>query len=92
MYNEKVNIALLNIQSQLNTYAILEPAAFGKENVCVLVEKGMFYGMGTIPDTMNFTDLQRLKNKITQYPENEAIRSMIRSYALKHPSKVYSMD
>jgi DNA polymerase-3 subunit epsilon len=92
LYNEKVNNALLNIQSQLSTYAILEPAVFGKENVCVLVEKGIFYGMGTIPDNMNFTDIQKLKRKITNYPENEAIRSMIRSYALKHPSKVYLMD
>ncbi|MBG9377603.1 GIY-YIG nuclease family protein [Panacibacter sp. DH6] len=91
-YNNKVSIAISNIQSQLNTYAILEPAVFGRENVCILVEKGTFYGMGTIPENTNFTDLGKLKTRITQYPENEAIRSLIRSYALRYPTKVYSMD
>ncbi|MEP6845914.1 MAG: exonuclease domain-containing protein [Panacibacter sp.] len=91
-YNERVNGALQNLQSQLSTYAILEPAAFGKQNVCVLVEKGVFYGMGAIPDTINFTDIERLKKKITQYPENEVIRSMLASYRLKYPSKVFDFE
>jgi DNA polymerase-3 subunit epsilon len=80
------------MQSQLSTYAILEPAAFGKQNVCVLVEKGVFYGMGSIPENTNFTNIEKLKKKINQYPENETIRTMIRSYALKHPDKVFMMD
>ncbi|CAN5570792.1 exonuclease domain-containing protein [soil metagenome] len=92
LYNEKVNHALQNMQSQLTTYAILEPAAFGKQNVCVLVEKGAFYGMGAIPENTNFTNIEKLKKKIIQYPENETIRTMIRSYALKYPNKVFLMD
>ena len=92
IYNEKVNNALQNMQAQQNTFLIMEPAAFSKENVCVLVEKGIFYGMGNIPDNMNFTDIDKVKKKMTQYPENEAIRSMVRSYAIKYPSKVYLME
>lgn len=92
IYNTRVDNALINMRSQLSTYAILEPAAFGNKNVCVLVENGKFYGMGAIQENMNFTDIEKLKRNITQYPENEAIKSIIRSYILKHPSKVYMME
>ena len=92
LYNAKVDGALQNMKAQQNSFIILEPAAFTRENVCVLVENGVFYGMGNIPENMNFTNLEKIKNKMTKYPENEAVRSMIRSYALRYPSKVYLME
>lgn len=90
-YNKKVSEALLHAQSQLNTYAIFEQAAFGAAHACVLVEKGKFYGMGHIAQNTDFTDIEKLKNKITRYPENETIRSLIRSYTVKYPSRVFDL-
>lgn len=92
IYNARVETALENMQATLGTYAIFEPAAFGSRHACVLVENGKFYGMGTIPENMNFTDLEKLKRNITQYPPNETIHAIIRSYMLKNPSKVYVME
>lgn len=80
------------MKKELGTYAIFEEAAFDKKNACVLVESGKFYGMGLIPDNLNFTQPAYLKPHLTQYPENEVIKSMIRSYAQKHPSRVLVMD
>jgi len=91
-YNSRVEAALKSMREHLGTYAIFEDAPFDKKSACVLVEGGRFYGMGLIPDNLNFTQPNYLKPHLTQYPENEVIRSMIRSYAQKYPAKVLVME
>ncbi|HRI20920.1 MAG TPA: hypothetical protein PLA68_08190, partial [Panacibacter sp.] len=91
-YNVRVQNALADMQNQGGTYAIFEPADFGKKYSCVLVENGRFYGMGLLPENTNFTNVSKLKERLTVYPENETVKSMIRSYAHKHPSKLLMMN
>ena len=91
-YNSRVQNALADMQSRMDTFAIFEPADFGRKYSCVLVEKGKFYGMGLLPENTNFTNIHKLKERLTNYPENEAVKSMIRSYAQKHPSKLLMMN
>jgi DNA polymerase-3 subunit epsilon len=92
LYNIRVAAAVKNMKGQLGTYAIFEEAAFDKRSACILVESGKFYGMGLIPDNLNFTQVDYLKPHLTQYPHNEVIQSMIASYAQKYPSKVLVME
>ncbi len=91
-YNSKVQNALEEMKNQMGTYAIFEPADFGKKYSCVLVENGKFYGMGLLPENTNFTNIDKLKERLTNYPENEVVKSMIRSYAHKYPSKLLMMN
>lgn len=91
-YNTRVASALEDLHSHLGTYAIFEPALYSKNYVCVLVENGKFYGIGSIPDNVNVTEVDKLKKHITQYPENETIRSMVKNYAERYPSKVLMMQ
>jgi len=91
-YNSKVSNALIDLASHLGTYAIFEPAVYSHNYACVLVENGKFYGIGSIPENINVTEVDKLKKHITQYPENEVIRSMVRSYAQRYPSKVLVIE
>jgi len=92
-YNNRVQAAVKSLKDQLGTYAIFEEAPFEKKSSsCILVESGKFYGMGLIPDNLNFTRIDYLKPHLTQYPANEVIESMILSYAQKHPAKVLVME
>ena len=91
-YNTRVQNALADMQSKMDTYAIFEPAEFGKKYSCVFIENGKFYGMGLLPENTNFTNINKLKERLTIYPENETVKSMIRSYAHKHPSKLLMMN
>ena len=91
-YNDRVNNALQTMQSQLGTFAIFEPSEFGDKHACVLVENGKFYGMGQIPGNLNFMESEKLKMHITQYPENEVIKSMIRSFVQKYPARVVDLS
>ncbi len=80
-YNQSVKKAVDWLESQKETFAIKE-----KES-CILVQDGKFYGMGVLKDEQ-ISDLEMLREKLTPYPENEVIKSMIRQYVDRYPSKV----
>ncbi len=82
VYNQSVQNALQWMHAQKETFLIRD-----KEG-CVLVEGGKFYGMGQIEKNADLTELEKIKAQLTAYPENEVIRSMIRSYAERYPAKV----
>ena len=88
-YNPKAQQAIDWLQAQKETFLIKEEHR--DSTSCVLVEKGHFYGMGLIYNIANELSLDQLKESLTPYPENEAIRSMISSFADKHPHKVHRL-
>ncbi len=88
-YNQKVSLAVQWIQEQKETYLITEETA--NATSCILVENGKFYGMGLL-DNEPITSLDELKEKLTPYPENEVIRSMISTFVSKYPHKVKRLD
>ncbi len=82
VYNEKVAEAIQWTIEQKETFIIRDKSA------CVLVENGVFYGMGTPDSAIQIEAIDVLKEHLTTYPENEAIRSMIRSFTERYPAKV----
>lgn len=84
-YNACVQKALAWMDAQRETFLIRD-----KES-CVLVEGGRFYGMGKLAPGADLSLLENIKAQLTEYPENEVIRSMIRNYTEKFPSKVVKM-
>jgi len=82
LYNLSVQSAIQWIQSKKETYIIRE------KNNCVLVEEGRFYGMGSIDKQVEITGIDLIKPLLTEYPENEVIKSMIRNFVERHPAKV----
>jgi DNA polymerase-3 subunit epsilon len=81
-YNLSVMSAIHWIQSKKETYLIRE------KNNCVLIEDGRFYGMGAIDKQLEITELNLIKPLLTEYPENEVIKSMIRNFVERFPAKV----
>lgn len=84
-YNEKVKRAINWIDTQKENYLITEPLRH--TNSCILIEKGKFYGMGILSDEP-INDIETLKSQLTPYPENEVIKSMLRTYMAKYPERV----
>jgi DNA polymerase-3 subunit epsilon len=72
-------------------YLVQQPASFvikDKEAI-VLVEKGRFYGMGILAEWTPDQPISHLREQLTQYPENEVIRSLVQQFTEKYPEKVY---
>jgi DNA polymerase-3 subunit epsilon len=86
------NETIHNLQMQeAIAYLVQQPASFiikDKEAI-VLVEKGRFYGMGMLAEWTPDQPISHLREQLTQYPENEVIRSLVQQFTEKYPEKVY---
>lgn len=82
IYNQSVQKALDWIEAQKQTFLIRD------KDGCVLVEEGKFYGMGHLPKHVAVKAIDEVKEKLTVYPENEVLKSMIRNFAERYPHKV----
>ncbi|BAV05706.1 DNA polymerase-3 subunit epsilon [Filimonas lacunae] len=90
-YNAKVQKAVLQMQEEKGTYAIIETCDTGNDVSCILVEKGRFFGMGLLPEKANPFEIEHIRGHMTPYPENEVLKNMLRSYSEKYPSRVLQL-
>ena len=86
-YNTKVQLALDALDKQLPTFAVLDDGLQPTEKLCLLIERGSFWGMGYLPATHNITSSLELKNHLAPYTDNDTIRNSIYSFVAQHPQK-----
>jgi DNA polymerase-3 subunit epsilon len=86
VHNQSIQKAVESIRSEQKTYLIRE----NRRNY-FLVEKGRFYGMGTLETAEQQKDVESWKSIITQYPENEVLKSMLRAYIEKNPQDMIEL-
>lgn len=89
VYNERVDQAVLSLKKDMGNFAIIEPAATGFKKSCVLVQDGKFYGMGLLPSASKDYTVTSLKEFVTMYPENETIRSIMKSCLQRNANIVH---
>ncbi|MBW8687601.1 exonuclease domain-containing protein [Chitinophaga rhizophila] len=87
-YNLRVKAAIIHMQQQQPTFAIMGTGRDAFEQSCILMEKGRFYGMGYIPRDTAITEGLQVKEWLTQYPENEYILNLIHSHAGNHDQEL----
>jgi DNA polymerase-3 subunit epsilon len=80
-YNLRVKAAIIHMQQQQPSFAIVGSGREPAEQSCILMEKGRFYGMGYIPRDTAITAGNGMKEWLTQYPENEYVLNLIHQYA-----------
>ena len=95
VYNERVSKAICHLKATLPSFAIVEELS-SKESKqskgIILMEKGRFLGMGYGPANISYSSIANVKQHITQYPENDYIRSLVYQYATKHPGKKIDLE
>ncbi len=91
-YNARVINSTTHLSNVLPSFAIIDKGRTLSEKSCVLMEKGVFYGVGFIAEDQQINDISQLKDQLTKHPSNEYIRNMIQNHALKHPQKVINFD
>lgn len=85
-HNLRMQKALEYIKNEQKTYLIKDIG-----HNYILVDKGEFYGMGTMEEEPIAKDIDQLKSILTPYPENEMLGAMIRSYAVRNPEQVIEL-
>jgi DNA polymerase-3 subunit epsilon len=92
VYNEKIKMALKALEVQLPTFAVLDKGIKEAEKLCLLIERGSFWGMGYLPAAMKVTNSADLKNLLVPYADNDTIRNSIYSFVALNPEKKVALN
>ena len=87
IYNQKIKKAIDALNKQLPTFALVDAGISPKEKLCLLVERGSFWGMGYIPKKISITSSAALKEYLNPYADNDYIRNNIYAFAETYPEK-----
>ena len=86
-YNLKVKAALLALDKQLPTFAIVDEGLSPEQKLCLLIERGSFWGMGYLDNTSKYESISVLKEKLDPHADNDFIRNSIYSFAAQYPGR-----
>ncbi|MEO6549908.1 MAG: exonuclease domain-containing protein [Ferruginibacter sp.] len=91
IYNEKVKTAVAALEKQLPTFAVVDNGIKKEEMLCLLIERGSFWGMGYLPAATQVTCSADLKSLLVPYADNDTIRNSIYSFVGQYPDKRISL-
>jgi DNA polymerase-3 subunit epsilon len=91
-YNARVLKCIQSLETELPTFALVDYGLKTHQQSCILIEKGRFYGMGYLPVETQINEIDKLKNRLTPYVENDYIRGMIYQYAERFPEKKVALS
>lgn len=91
-YNHRVLEAIDYLEKQLPTFAVIDEGYEPGARSCILIEKGRFYGMGTMPEEASVYTVDDVKTYLQAYPENDYIRGLVYQYVQKRPEKKLSFN
>lgn len=91
-YNSKVATAVNSIQQQLPTFALVDKGISDKEQSCILVKQGTFFGMGYIAGDHQMTDIETLEQNLEPYQDNDYIRNLVFRHAAENPEKCHTFE
>jgi DNA polymerase III subunit epsilon len=92
VYNGRVQMAIEALEKQLPTFAVVDEGIPDRERLCLLVERGSFWGMGYLPAGVRVDSSQELKNFINPYADSDFIRNSIYSFVEANPEKKFLLD
>ena len=92
LYNLKIAKILAALEEQLPTFAVVDRGRNEAEKLCLLIERGCFWGMGYLPSTMQLSSAKEIKNLLVPYQDNDTIRKSIYSFATQYPHKRVSLQ
>jgi DNA polymerase-3 subunit epsilon len=87
IYNGKIRRAMEALNEQLPTFVVVDEGIKAEEKLCLLIERGSFWGMGYIPKKLQPQSSSELKNYLNPYADNDYIRNSIYSFAEANPHK-----
>lgn len=87
VYNKKVNTAINALNTSLPTFAVIDEGLLEGELLCLLIERGSFWGMGYVHRSQPYRKLEKLKEMLTPYADNDYIRNSIYNFVEQNPKK-----
>jgi DNA polymerase-3 subunit epsilon len=86
-YNSRVQDAMLWIARSLPTMVLIDTGRHEDEQSCILIENGIFKGMGYFSAHTDIYDLALFQGCIEPMPDNDYIRNLVFRHATDYPQK-----
>ena len=86
-YNAQVQEAIGWIARSLPTLALIDTGRDSGEQSCILIEAGIFKGMGYLSAHIDVYDLSTFQACIEAMPDNDYIRNLVFRHAAEYPRK-----
>ena len=90
-YNGKIKKALEALEEQLPSFALVDEGLQAGEKICMLIERGSFWGMGYIPSEKMPDDMEGFKALLEPYADNDFIRNAVYAQVAASPGKKISL-
>ncbi len=87
IYNQRFELALKQVICELPSYLIIDQGRSKLEKSYIVVEKGIFYGMGYVTDEIIPIDIPTAKSKVTPYPSYLFIENLLADFVQTNPHK-----
>ncbi len=87
-YNARVRLVLSELNSELPSFILRDSGRTPDEEGVILVERGVFFGMGYIKMNSMLDEASSIKEQLQPYMSNDYIRNLIISYSEQYPHKV----
>jgi DNA polymerase-3 subunit epsilon len=87
-YNLKVKSFLLHLENYLPSYLIVDKGRTHLEKSCILIDKGVFYGMGYLAPHQIPISVNKAKEILKPYPSYQFIENLVSDFAINNPSKL----
>jgi DNA polymerase-3 subunit epsilon len=84
-YNSKVEEAIRELKKQLPSFVVRDIIPGQDKQLCLLVEKGVFRGMGYVEADLSIKRVDDVKPYIESFADNDFIRNSIYSFAEANP-------
>ncbi|MBE7175228.1 MAG: GIY-YIG nuclease family protein [Mucilaginibacter polytrichastri] len=84
-YNQRVKKAIGSLYLTENTFVIHDENPDEHESICVLMENGQFYGIGSVAERQ--ASISAYKEKINRYPSNAYLNNLIYDFAAQFPDR-----
>ena len=91
VYNLKIKKALDALSQNLPSFVLVDEGIAAEEKLCLLIERGSFWGMGYLPKSFPIASSVELKNYLNPYADNDYIRNNIYSFAEANPHKRFQL-
>ena len=91
-HNNAVNEAIDHLQSNKQTFLIVEKGRTTDEKCYIWIENSKFYGMGYIHNDIQIINVNEIKEHLTPYQSNYYMMQLIIKYAKNNPRKVIEIN
>jgi len=87
-YNQRVQAALLQLQQELPSFALVEEGRHPEEKTLLWVDRGEFRGWAHVAGQARVESGKELEAMVTPCHSNDKVRSLLLREAKSHPEKV----